>query len=360
MLQKRYITRFEKIALSFFMLLCSAAASAQPSVVAVEAREQKIFDRVEALGTLQSNQSVVLTATVTEKISAIHFQDGQFVTAETVLVEMTSDEEQALLSEAQSRFDEAKRQYNRVLPLREGGAAPSALIDERQRDYETTRAQLAVIQARLKDRIIITPFDGVLGLRNVSLGALVTPGEPIVTLDDVSIMKLDFSVPSIFLPVVSKGLAIEARTRIYPERVFEGSIASIASRIDPVTRSVVVRALLPNPEGELFPGALMTVVLLKNRRSAILVPEESIVLEGDRKFVFVINEVDERKLLERREVVSGARQPGSVEIVKGVRAGEMLVAHGTISARDNMEVRVQGLLREDLSISEILRGAEDS
>jgi len=342
-----------------FLLLLNissiADAGAQPRnpVIAAEARTDTIHDRIEALGTLQANESVLLTASVTETVSAIHFNDGQHVTAGTVLVEMTSDEEQALLQEAQSRFEEARRQYDRIKPLQEGGAAPTSLIDERLRDYETSRAQLAVIQARLKDRVIVAPFDGALGLRNISVGALVTPGTQIVTLDDISVMKLDFSIPSTFLPSIAVGVPIEARSRMYPDEIFRGEIVSIGSRIDPVTRSIVIRALLPNPDGRLRPGTLMTVELLKNERSAVIIPEEAIVSEGGRKYVFVINKSEGNKL-ERREITSGARRPGTLEVLSGLKSGELIVAHGTIRARQDMIVEVVGQLDEQTSLQTLL------
>jgi len=337
-------------------LIVMSEAESQPlaPVIAAEARVDTIHDRIEALGTLQANESVLLTASVTETVSAIHFNDGQHVEAGTVLVEMRRDEEQALLQEAQSRFEEARRQYERIKPLQEGGAAPASLIDERLRNYETSRAQLAVIEARLRDRVIIAPFDGVLGLRNISVGALVTPGDHIVTLDDISVMKLDFSIPSTFIPAINIGVPIEARSRMYPGEVFLGEIASIGSRIDPVTRSVVIRALLPNPDSRLRPGALMTVDLLKNERSAVVIPEEAIVSEGTAKFVYVIKTEDGNKL-EKREITSGARSPGTLEVISGLNSGELIVAHGTIRARQDMTVNVVGRLDDENTVQSLLR-----
>ena len=156
---------------------CSSAlaqSGAKPlQVIAYEVAERALTDRIEALGTLKSNESVVLTASVTETVSAIHFDDGERVLAGQLLVEMTSEEEHALLEEAKVRVAEAERQYDRVKLLAEQRTASESLYDERKRDLETARASLAALESRLADRLLRAPFDGVLGLRNISPGALV-------------------------------------------------------------------------------------------------------------------------------------------------------------------------------------------
>ncbi|MGD8265690.1 MAG: efflux RND transporter periplasmic adaptor subunit, partial [Chromatiales bacterium] len=218
------------------------------SVIAHTVAERTLTDRVEALGTLRANESVVLTASVTETVSEIHFDDGERVTAGQLLVEMTSQEEHALLEEARVRVADAERQYERVKLLTRQQTASESLYDERKRDLETARASLAALESRLADRLVRAPFDGVLGLRKISPGALVEPGDEITTLDDDSVMKLDFSVPSVFLPDLKAGLRIAAAARAYGNRSFEGEVSGIDSRVNPVTRSIQVRAILPNDD----------------------------------------------------------------------------------------------------------------
>jgi membrane fusion protein, multidrug efflux system len=225
-------------------------------------------ERVEALGTLKANESVNITANVTETISAIHFDDGQRVSEGDILVELTSVEQHALLEEAAVRAGEAERQYQRVKALVAQGAASESLLDERKRDLDTARAVLVAIESRLSDRLIKAPFDGVLGLRNVSRGTLVEPADTITTLDDDSFMKLDFTVPSVYMSALQPGLRIEARAPAYGDRTFEGVVRGVDSRVDPVTRSIQVRALIPNPERTLKPGLLMRVELLVDPRDA--------------------------------------------------------------------------------------------
>ena len=188
-------------------LLAAGKDAAPPPVpvIIAEVRSDRFVDRAEALGTLKANESVLVTANVTETVSAVYFEDGQRVEQGQMLVEMTNAEEHALLDEARIRVGEAQRQYARVKSLVAQGSASQSLLDERKRDLDTARALLVAIESRLADRLIKAPFAGVLGLRNISPGALVEPGDLIATLDDDRIMKLDFAVPSLFLSTLKPG-----------------------------------------------------------------------------------------------------------------------------------------------------------
>lgn len=302
-----------------------AGHAAATAVIVAEARAQQLDDRIEALGTLRANESVQLSSSITETVSAIHFDDGDRVAAGTLLVEMTSDEEHAQLEEARATVDEARRQYERVQSLQQQGTAAASLLDERRRDLETARARLGAIESRLKDRLIKAPFAGVIGLRNVSLGALVEPGDPIATLDDDSRMKLEFPVPSLYLDSLRTGLPVLAVTAAYGAREFRGEVTAIDSRIDPVTRTVLVRAVLPNPDRSLRPGLLMQVNLLRNIRQGLVIPEEALMPLGDRQFVLMVD----GSTVVQREVRLGARRPGQAEILDGLAAGDRVVTHGT-------------------------------
>ena len=324
-------------------------------VIAYEVTDKAFTDRVEALGTLRANESVVLTASVTETVSAIHFDDGQRVKSGQLLVEMTSEEEHALLEEAKVRVTEAERQYERVDLLAKQQTVSESLYDERKRDLETARALLAALESRLADRLLRAPFDGVLGLRNISPGALVEPGDEITTLDDDSVMKLDFSVPSVFLPDLKPGLGITARARAYGNRTFEGEVSGIDSRVNPGTRSIRVRAILPNADRVLKPGVLMQVELLRNPRTSPAVPEEALQQQGTDHFVVVIGADDKA---ERRPVSIGTRQPGLVEITDGLAAGERVITHGNDKVRPGQPVTVKALDDGTRDLREMLESDE--
>lgn len=341
------------LGLSLAWLVAPAAAGAQTAVIVAPVRSEAIHDRVEALGTLRAQESVELSVSVTEVVSAIHFEDGDRVEAGAVLVEMASAEVQALLQEARATVQEAARQYERVQSLADQGTASKSLLDQQKRDLETARARLSALESRLaEDLIIKAPFAGVLGLRNISVGALVEPGDLITTLDDDSVLKLDFPVPTTFLQAARPGLAIVARSAAYGEREFRGEVRSIDSRVDPVTRSVQVRALVPNPERLLKPGMLMQVDLLQNPRQGLTVPEEALLSLGQTHAVFVV--AGDRPVVRRREVDTGVRWRGRVEVLDGLAAGEQVVTHGTTRVKDGETVTVKAVDDGSRSLEQML------
>jgi membrane fusion protein (multidrug efflux system) len=329
-----------------------AANPPPPGVIVAPARLIEFADRIEALGTLAANESVDLTATVTETVSVIHFDDGDRVDRDQVLVEMTSREEHARLEEASATVNEARRQYQRIKPLASEGSAAKSLLDQRKREWETARARLTAIESQLADRLIKAPFDGIVGLRDLSVGALVRPGDLITTLDDDHVMKLEFPVSATYLDVLRPGLQVIASSRAFAERGFTGTISAVDSRIDPVTRSIRVRALIPNPDQLLRPGMLMHVELLKDPRMALVIPEESLVPLGEQQFVYIVAPDNS---IERRELRIGGRRPGLVEVAEGLADGEQVVTHGHLRIRPGQTVTITAIDDGSSTLPELLR-----
>jgi len=343
--------------LSSPLFFCSAIAqSSNPTPVFVAVVERQHFvDKLEALGSLKANENVELTSTVTELVTRINFEDGQRVVKGDVLVEMDADEELAEQAEEQSRIDEAQRQVNRLKPLIARGAASKSALDERQRELQTARARMKAILSRINKRQITAPFDGVVGLRNISVGSLAQPGTQVTTIDDDSVMKLDFSVPEVFLSTLLAGVKIEATSAAYPEDVFRGEIASVDSRINPVTRAIIVRAHLDNASQKLKPGLLMQIALQKNPRQALVVPEEAVIANGRENSVWLIVEKNAVTVVERRPVSIGVRRDGWVEIRDGLISGQQVVTHGTLRVRPGAEVSVMAVERDNESLTELLQ-----
>lgn len=327
-----------------------------PRVFAAEARLEPFSDRIEALGTLRANESVELSATVSERVVFVGFEDGDRVTEGQVLLKLSALEEEALLTEARATANEARQQYDRNRQLAARGATAQAELDQARREYETASARLAAIESRVSNLVIKAPFDGIVGLRNISVGALVRPGDVITTLDDDEKMLLDFSVPSTFLPVLQPGSRIKATATGLRDNEFEGEIRSVASRVDPVTRAVQVRAELPNPDRTLKPGLLMTVNLEANEREAVMIPESALLPVGRQNFVLILRPDGEDFLTERREVRLGGRRPGEVEILEGVAVGELLVTDGAFKVGDGARVKVAGRSDEGRTLRETLAG----
>jgi len=327
----------------------------KPTPVIVSTIEESAFiDEVEALGTLRANESVDLTSTVTELVTSVNFQDGQRVKQGDVLIEMNATEARAELAEEKSRLAEAKRQVNRLNSLAATNAATEAALDAQTREVETAKARIQAIQSRIAQRKIVAPFDGVVGLRNISIGALAQPGTRITTIDDDSVMKLDFAVPARFLTVLKPGVAIQAEARSYPGEIFTGSIASIDSRIDPVTRSIQVRAIIQNTDRRLKPGLLMHVSLQTNPRSTLVVPEEALTVVGEQSFVFVVNKQQQPHTVEQRSIEIGARRAGKAEVLSGLSNSEQVVVHGTVRIRPGAIVTIVAEEKGDQTLQELI------
>ncbi len=322
--------------------LAHAAGDAAPPVVVAPARIVDFVDRVEALGTTRADESVQIAANVTEIVREIHFEDGQSVAAGDILVVLNKAEQEADLKAAEAILSARRLALARSRQLEQRQFAPTAQLDDRAAAVEEAEALIESIKARIADRIIRAPFDGVVGLRNISVGTLVTPGDVITTLDDVRTIKLDFSVPAIYLANLRPGLPIVATTPALDNRPLAGEIRSVDTRVDPVTRSLTARAILPNPDGALKPGLLVTVELLKNPRRALIVPEEALIARGRRTYVRVVDEAAETRVVEK-EVAIGNRRPGEVEIVTGLGEGEKVITHGALNVRPGQRVTISAV-----------------
>ncbi|MGY6554648.1 MAG: efflux RND transporter periplasmic adaptor subunit [Wenzhouxiangella sp.] len=339
--------------------LLSPAVQATDVIVAPAVRTS-LSDPIEALGTLRAREMADITASITETISDIRFSDGERVQAGQVLAALTNREQLAELAAAEADLQEARRQYERILDLAERGQESRAMLDQRRRELETAQARLAAVEARLSDRLITAPFDGVLGLRNVSVGSLMTPGRVLATIVDDTTMQVDFAVPELLMAAVQPGLLLEAHTRAWPDEVFRGEVVSLSNAVDPVTRAFQVRGELPNPEGLLRPGMLMSVTVAGRQREAIVVPEEAILSRGRSHHVFVVERGSNEIRAHRRTVELGRRLPGQVEISRGLEADERVVIHGGFRLADGQAVNVRAEVDGSLSLAQILAGETGS
>ena len=297
----------------------------------------RVYDSVEALGTANSTESVDITANVTDLLREIRFADGQAVKKGDVIAVLEQRELAAQLAASRARMQQEKRELGRLEGLVRDKAVPRQDYDQRLTSLEVTQREMEEIEARISYRNIVAPFDGTVGVRRISVGALVQPGEVITTLDDISSIKLDFTVPSAFLSTLAPGVPVEAEVDALAGRVFRGKIESVSTRVDPVTRSVLVRAVLPNPDSQLRPGLLMRVRLIKREREGLIVPEESVMQRQQSQFIFVVTPDDK---VEERQISIGARLPGRAEVTRGLEPGERVVVRGMNRVRKGETVHV--------------------
>ncbi|HWL62754.1 MAG TPA: efflux RND transporter periplasmic adaptor subunit [Steroidobacteraceae bacterium] len=311
------------------------AAQAAIRVVTAPVRERSLDVGLEAIGTAGANEAVDITAKTSNIITAIHFTDGQRVQQGQVMVELDRGTAEADLAAATAAFEESRSQFGRSRELLATQALSKAQHEQLEATMKSNEARVAAARSRLSDTYIRAPFTGHVGLRRVSVGALISPGTLITTLDDTSTIKVDFSVPEAQVGALKAGQTVGARTNAYPGRQFNGRVLSVDSRVDPATRSVIVRAAVPNADLALKPGMYLTVALSQDQRPALVIPEEALVPEQARQFVYLVR----GDTVEKREVTLGRRQPGFVEITDGVRAGDRVVIEGTMKLRDGSLVR---------------------
>lgn len=292
---------------------------------------------IEAVGTANANEAANVTSKVSNLVTAIRFLEGSYVKAGEVLVELDNGEQRATLAEAEANLAESERQLVRTRDLAAKQALSASELDQIESTVKANRARVEGARARLADTVIKAGFSGRTGFRRVSVGTVVNAGTVITTLDDASRIKLDFTVPDSFLFAIRLGLPVKATTAGLRGRTFEGKISIIDSRVDPVTRSIFVRAEIPNRDGVLKPGIFMTVAIEGDVLPGLVVPEAAIVPEQGRTYVFVV----EGDVAHRREVSVGRRKPGEVEVTKGLNEGERVVVDGTQNLRDKGKVHDQ-------------------
>ena len=310
-----------------------------PEVATSVVRAEPFEDRIEALGTTRATESVVITASVTELLEGIRFQEGQEVKKGDALVTLEQAEEQALLRQAQLAFDEEERLFQIAERLHGKKAVSQTEYEKQVYARNAARARLEAAATKVKERTITAPFAGQTGIRQASPGTLVTPGTPITTLDDLSVIKLFFTVPETFLNVLTAGQPVEARCAAYPDLLFKGKVSIIDTRIETDSRAVTIMAEFPNPDRKLRPGMLMRVELINRHREAPSIAEKALLSYGKRHFVFVLKP-DET--VERRQVELGLRVFGRVEITKGLAAGEKVVVEGINKISAGQKVKTVG------------------
>lgn len=323
-----------------------STATAVVGVIVQPVRVGTVVDRVESVGTVRAREAVTITTKVAGIVEAIRFTEGERVAAGATLVQLDAAALRAEVDQARAFLDDARSQLVRARQLQAGQTIAAQRLETLEALARQAEGRVRQTDARLEELRVTAPFAGRVGLRQVSPGALIQPGTVITTLDDAVRVRVEFSVPEVYLARVQVGSAVTARSSAYEGRRFRGTVAFIDTRIDPATRSVRVISEFDNADEALRPGLFLTVELvLEERERALLVAEEAIDPIGDRAFVFVVRDGRAR----RQEVKLGLRLPGEVEIREGLNAGEPVVVRGVQRLRNDVPVRVTETLTRPTS-----------
>ncbi|HMQ12020.1 MAG TPA: efflux RND transporter periplasmic adaptor subunit, partial [Candidatus Competibacter phosphatis] len=330
-------TAFVIVSMSPLAVLAQTKAMPPLPVKAAPVTRTTLNVEVTAVGTLRADETVMVRPEIAGRVETIHFREGQKIRQGEPLVTLDQEEYQAQLASSAAQLALEQSSYRRLQDMDRQQLASQQNLDEAKAKLDTARAQQELNRVRLSKTVIRAPFDGMIGLRKISPGAYVKPGDDIVALESLGAMKLDFRVPETYLARLAVDQRLAARVDAYPEQSFEGTIYAIEPALDEETRTVLLRARLPNPHNQLRPGLFARVsLILERRENALVVPEQAIVPVGQTTFVYRV--VDGKAVM--TPVKLGLRRPGLVEILEGLSAGDLVVTDGQLKIRDGAAVQV--------------------
>ena len=291
---------------------------------------------VTAVGTLRADETVVVRPEIAGRVAAIHFKEGQAIRQNEPLITLDQAEYQAQQASSAAQLALEESSFRRLQDLDRKNLTSQQNLDEARARLDAARAQHELNRVRLDKTVIRAPFDGTVGLRQVSPGAYVKPGDDIANLESLGAMKLDFRAPETYLSRLRTGQTLAVRVDAWPDQPFEGAIYAIEPGVDEETRTVLLRARLPNKGNKLRPGLFARISLvLERRENALVAPEQAIVPVGQKSFVYRV--VEGKAIM--TPVQLGQRRPGQGEIVEGVSAGDVVVTDGQLKIRDGAAVK---------------------
>jgi len=309
----------------------------------------EFIESVEAVGTARANEQVVITSKYSDLVDEVYFDDGQKVNKGAVLVKLNNQQELAKVNELKANLSESKAHLKRLSELLVSRATSKSIVEQQEAKTKAIEAQLVSAKAKLNNLTIRAPFSGVLGFREVSKGAYIDSGSAITSLDDISVIKVDFHLPERLITHIHVGQKVSAGNTAYRDRKFVGKITAIDSRIDSSTRSIKVRAIINNKALKLHPGMLLNISVLLQVENILQLPESSIIPIENEHYVFL----EEAGKAVRKSIKIGRRHPGVVEVLSGLVEGEKVVVEGALKLRDGSEVSVIGQKDEEVAKAEL-------
>lgn len=333
----------------------ASAPPALPVIVAPVKLESKT-QPLETLGTLKAIQSIEIRANVSEILQQIFVQDGQMVKQGDLLFELSDQQELALLEQAKVVAAEAKRQYERAKKLRGQGNITEAVIDEKQAQWKSAQAEIAIIEAQIADRKIYAPFSGQVGLLNVSRGDLINANNTLTTLDDTSKLYVDLQIPSQYLG----SLSLNQTVHIFPptpatmgkrlernQAPIVAKIIAISPRLDPQTRLLPVRARIDEPQG-LVSGMVVKSQLQLQPESKLWITNSSILMVGEKQFVYRLKQADlevssKPYSVEKVEIELGERLAQYSAVIQGLSAGDIIISQGVLRVSPKSQVSIKAI-----------------
>jgi membrane fusion protein (multidrug efflux system) len=283
---------------------------------------------LEAVGTIRAARGVELSAESSGEVIAVAVKSGDRVKAGDVLVTLNDSVEQASIERQQANLTLARLLFERDKSLIKKKSIPQSQYDRSRADLDGALAQLAETQAILQNKRIVAPFSGTAGIIDVEVGDYLGSGSPVTTLQDLSALEIDFSVPARHFPRLRPGLQLTVQTDAFPDRTFAATLIALDARVDPGTRNLALRAKLDDSEG-LLPGMFARLVIdLDNSRSVVTVPETAVAYSIHGNTIWVLRQGRGQTTANPRVVETGESRNGRVAVTEGLRSGEWIVTVG--------------------------------
>lgn len=346
---------FLLLALAVFLLSLKVQAKPPVEVIAFQAQQAQVKQKLRALGKLEAIESVALAFNVSDKLTAIHIKSGQLVNKGQLLFELEQRQQQARLQQAIELENESLSQYRRVKKAIRKTSVTESLVEEKYRLWQTAMAETKIQQHLLEQRKLFAPFSGTLGLFNLSSGALIENGTPLVTLFNHKTMKLKLLLPNKAISQIQTGLPIKIHTDAYPKKTFHGTISAISSVLENNSQMLPVEADILNPEGLLKANMLVAVDIILPVKQQLQIPNSALLMLGDKEFVYRLTETENGLYKAHKFPVEvGKIGYQNSEILTGLSAGDLIVSQGVMRVNSKISIKVKAL-QNDTSQADLLK-----
>ncbi|WP_410218858.1 efflux RND transporter periplasmic adaptor subunit [Paracoccus sp. (in: a-proteobacteria)] len=314
----------------------------------------RFTDSVRAVGTARARQAIDLMPQAGGRITRLAFHPGQQVSRGDVILELDSRAEEADLKSAEATLTEAEAAFERQQQLNRSGSASDAAYQTARATLLRAEAERDLAQVRLDDRMVRAPFDGVLGLTDLVEGQMLDSTTPVTTLDDLTVIEVDFGVSETLLPHIVEGQQVRLHSAAWPDRVFEGRITRIDTRVDAATRSIALRAEVPNSDRALAGGMFLQAELILDERDSPALPETAVTVEGDRHLALIARDNEAHRV----EITVGEQTAGLIEVVSGLEIGAQIIVTNLHRVQPGSSVEAQPRVQPLQTAAERRTGAD--
>lgn len=311
-----------------------------PQVVVAPARVQRVVETLSRVANVQANEMIDIRSEIEGVVEEINFEEGQRVEKGQLLVSLDQTKLAASLAQTEANFQLSKANFERSKQLYEDKLISQQDFDQSAAAFQANVANLDLMRRQLKDSRIVAPFEGVMSVRNISPGQVISKNTIVSWLIDLDPVKIEFQIPERFLGQVKEKQKIDVKVAAYPDEEFSGEVFFISPYVDPTNRTALVKAQIPNPDLKLKPGMFANLDLtLTVRENSVVIPEAAItqILTNNQALIF---EVDKENVARMKTIRTGVRLVGAVEVLEGLEPGDRVIIEGLQKVVPGVPVRI--------------------